>query len=658
MLTIASLRTLNWKCYRGEVVLELRPTSYAIVARHERDPARSNWLGKSSLVEAIDYALWGRLPKSCRSKRDWISRGERRGEVKLFLSNGAEITRTIPSSGSEKLFWNPGSDVVDLEGKLKPLGFAVQDAAQQQIERSVGLTRDDYSATCYFRQREMARLVTCDPGQRMELVAGWIRLAPLQRCEDLAGERLGELTKRRDELDQRIRQSRAAIKEALDSAQCDNAAQLDELIVRLRSEAEACRAAVELARKGLVATVERAHLEQHARRYDAIVEEGKRIVANSTMAPGSAELEAAKATAREFTSDFLVAKEEVRVRSVLVSGRFDGACPLVGDACPARQFVEGGVARNAQRLDESKKRLEVAHAAHEETAHAEQRLLEAARRADQDARRLQDLRDEARRLKPSWSRWQAIREERAEDQAQQRVAFLDEQYREAVRRVGCAESLFEIHERHALLVADLTIQSASLELEIRTAAAAVAVFGKNGAQRRVAEGALAEIERAASDSLADAGIELGVRMTWSREGSGLAATCGKCGSAFPTSQRVKACERCGEERGPNLVNKLDFDVTSRSGGAEDLAGVATQLAAAAWLRTDRMSEWGVAILDEPTSALDGCNRKAFATALPRMLSRAGFAQSFVIAHTTGVLDSMQARIEVVSDGTCSTARIV
>ncbi len=191
MLTIARLRLKAWKCYREEVVLDLEAKPYAIFARVAEDEQRSNWAGKSSLCEAVDFALYGRLVDEFKSrKRGWISRGEKSGEVDLTLSDGSRIVRSQTLVGSEKLWYFPPG---------KPNEGAVQAAAQQKIDELVGLSREDFAVTRYFRQGEMARLITLDPGPRLDLVAGWLRLGPLQDCEDEAAGVLRELARRRDE---------------------------------------------------------------------------------------------------------------------------------------------------------------------------------------------------------------------------------------------------------------------------------------------------------------------------------------------------------------------------------------------------------------------------------------------------------------------------
>jgi len=204
---------------------------------------------------------------------------------------------------------------------------------------------------------------------------------------------------------------------------------------------------------------------------------------------------------------------------------------------------------------------------------------------------------------------------------------------------------------------DLDVEDLQVRMGVKREA--LVVFGKLGAQKRVAESALKSIEDGANAMLRECGIDLSVEVQWSREGGGLARSCDACGHPFGTSAKVKQCERCGADRGPLLVNKLELVLSDRSGAAEDLVGASIQLSASAWLREDRGSAWSVALVDEPYGALDASNRKAFSTHLASMLAgRYGFVQAFVVSHSPDTVTQLPGRIEILNDGGRATVRVV
>jgi DNA repair exonuclease SbcCD ATPase subunit len=663
VITVANLRMRNWACFRGEHELALRPTQYAVVARSALDPDRSNWNGKSRLMCAVDWALWGRIPEDCRRKADLVTRGEKSCEVGLELSDGHVIKRALPN-GPEKLWlFSPGAD---------PASASMGDEAQGLIEQLVGLSREDF-LLAYMRQREMARLVTMDPGPRMELVSGWIRLAPLEACEAEASDVLAELARRveskrreRSELEAVIahefrtlevgygfKQFEVASTVNLESAIGEYALQVRDLtaeLERLRAEKGEQR--------------ERASLASQAAQFDEVVRAGRELAATVANAPPQlAQTEAAlRHETAQLVAEVSKVEERIRGRRAIASGNFDGECPFTCDSCPAAEDVVKKVSENQDLRERDARDLDFYRRSlgekESEFRAARDRLAEHQRYEQ----RLADLREVARSLKSAKERYEALREPGFPGGAEHDMSAISNAEMDlgtARAKHAALEHCLKVVTEKRAAIAAVDEELAGLERASRTAAAAVAIFGKGGAQRRIAEGVLADIERRANeDVLAASGVELSVRVLWSRETSGLAAACGACGTAYPASRRVRECPRCGAERGPQLTNKLELEPSDRSGAADDLAGFAFQVGASAWLREDRLAGWGVAMLDEPVAALDAAHRRAFGRHLPGVLSRAGFGQALVIAHHASVLDALPARIEIVSDGKHSTVKVV
>jgi hypothetical protein len=56
---VARIELTNWMRFRA-AALDLGPRAYAVEAECDGDPGRSNWTGKSSLVEALAFAWLAR----------------------------------------------------------------------------------------------------------------------------------------------------------------------------------------------------------------------------------------------------------------------------------------------------------------------------------------------------------------------------------------------------------------------------------------------------------------------------------------------------------------------------------------------------------------------------------------------------------------------
>jgi hypothetical protein len=172
------------------------------------------------------------------------------------------------------------------------------------------------------------------------------------------------------------------------------------------------------------------------------------------------------------------------------------------------------------------------------------------------------------------------------------------------------------------------------EKKLATLREAAVVLGRNGVRKRIAAPFLEELEAGANDCLADCGVDLRVKVLWEHEGKDPAKACGGCGQPFPASAKVKECQRCGLARGRHLVDRLEFELSEQSQAADDLCGIALQLAASKWLREARGSNLEFCVLDEPMAHCDKHHRRALARAFATMLSgRFGFRQAFVITHT-------------------------
>jgi DNA repair exonuclease SbcCD ATPase subunit len=258
---IVRIRTKNWMCFRGEHVLDLRPGAYAVVARAEDDADRSNGSGKTALLEIVLHALEGEHRK--RTEDEWITRGESSGENELTLSNGARILRSRSRGKRTTLYYFPA-------GGGQP---AMQDEAQRLIRELVGLSADDFRATCYLGQRQTARLVLAKSEERMSVVSSWLRLAPLERCEDAARTRVSALAQRLQVVDVQRAQYRESLANASEDALQDALSLADNEGARANDRVTALT-------EEISSNAERVVAQRASQEYDEVVAEGTRLRAD------------------------------------------------------------------------------------------------------------------------------------------------------------------------------------------------------------------------------------------------------------------------------------------------------------------------------------------------------------------------------------------
>ena len=641
---VARIRLKNCGPYRGEHELKLQTIAYAISAEFDGEPDRSNGAGKSWLSNTIRHALYGEHSRD--TEDGWITNGESVGENELELSDGARILRSRHRGKPTRIyFWPPGA------AADKP---ATQAEAQRLIEQHVGLSLRDFDATCYFEQKAMARLVLARPEERMEIVSAWLELAPLVEAEDAARARLAGVMDAASGVSQRC----SSLMDERVRLLVDEAKRV---VTELEEDEKRKRAEHYAQNQRKLDAQKRVGAFADAERFAQIAVEGKNLLAEikkSSANPG--EVEAARLASSEASAAHATI-EAGRSKLVLAArGEFDGKCPVVPFDCPARAKINGMREESRRALDAWMADLSAARVRKEEAESVYSYKRAALDELRRKQGKLESLRATARELKPAALLVACASREIAEDELQSAKARAAEA--EALwmaSRDALAEKKRVVARLEAVEaeLSSLREQAKEAEEVLDVHRCAVAVLGRNGAQRVVAEQALSDIEVGANDELAAAGIDLSVAVTWSREGDGLAPACDACGSPFPTSKKVRQCQRCGADRGPKLVNKLDIKPSRRSGGCDDLAGIYFQLSASRWLRARRGCQWATAIIDEPTSALDRSAQRAVGRHIASTLSATGFEQSFLVSHHPGVLDMLPGRIEVVSDGTFARVNV-
>jgi DNA repair exonuclease SbcCD ATPase subunit len=639
---LAGIRLVNFLRFEGVHEIKLEPGAYSVVARRTDDAEESNWTGKSTILQAVRFALYGTIPESClnRGVDGWITEGQKEGEVALWFDDQGGIRRWREPGKSTQLAagWVPGQEP------------ARQDAAQALVLQKVGLSEEDWMSTCYLEQGACSQFVTEEAGARTEKVTGWLRLEPLRRAHKQAGEELAVLERKiagvaakRDAVQDRLVRAAGGstqVQATLDQW-VDEKAMLEAAVVEWDAKLVAAQ---ERARDAEAAAAARLKREELAR----VQEEGRHLVAGqrgvsaSTLQESHDAASGREVAARRRLNE---AQAVVTNRRSVATGTFSGECPVAGIACPVTAKINAMSEHGKRELDAASVDFRNAQAAVQVALDE----LSSARRAQDDHRRVQarivELGARSKRLKAE-----------LEGLPETRVSDPGDSLEEVTAK--CYRTRASLRELEAVIAAmakdvderrNLGYELGLLEKDAATLREAQAILGKSGAQRRIAEGALSQIEALANDTLAACGVDLTVSLIWEREGKGIADECPKCGRAFSASAKEKACVECGEPRGKNRVQRLEVGLSRVSGAAKDLGGLAVALGASRWLREGRGFQWGTCMLDEVTSALDKKNRRAVGQHLRQMVEAAGFRQALVVSHSPDAVSALPGRIVVTGD---------
>ena len=759
----------NFYRFRGEHHIKLEPTAYALVARDQQNSERSNWLGKTTTVTAIGFALLG-LHTQPRED-DWITNGESEGEVELELSDGSVVRRSRRRGQSTQVVF---------ERKGQP--SANQAAANQAIQNFLGLTEQDFGVVAHIRQKEIDRMVRARPAERLELFSGWMpELGILRGAESYVRQKLTlqcneelrarveverlqtEATDRKADadrfsegafgedlgtrLEQELRRQALASKTASERLRTelgalqawqrdalsanmydqkskavealrfrvDRQSLLDAQLATESRQSELTEAVVrvrELKSEELLRAAWRRDSEG-AKKFDELTAkaaQAKQRLESFDRSKLSAEQQQTSEALRDAEQERRKCRANVELKKKLVAGEFDGRCPVAELQCPATDQINGRRQKNRQELKLAEQQLNeagVVVARCETAAHSVSSHLEAMQAAQQEAQNLRLDLDRYRSAKERIAKdgepptdqsvqqkvaeanavlnacEEALKKAKAEHQALQKEAqalrdgeqelIRLQPSKDRIKKDGLPPEGSEL-ERLAnaafqdALKADRVIEQVlryrrdlqQIAEELKQAEQhakeqavrgllyrdALAIVGRMGAQRAIAEREIRQVERGANDILSECGIDLQVTLRWGKENTTeLATTCERCGSTC--SGKAKKCAKCGAERGPKIDPKVELELSSKSGAADDLAGLALSVSAGAWLRDRRGSAWRALIVDEAFASLDAANRRALATYLATAAQRGGYRQLIVIAHDSASLSTMPARISIV-----------
>lgn len=644
---IAELHLKNWLRFRGEHVVKLSPGTWAITCEWEHDKERSNFGGKTSVLEAIEFALYGRHRK--RTEDAWITNGEDEGSVKLVLSNGRTIERKrTRGSPTELEVTNPGGG-----GHNRHLpGYTRGDAGQDTIRQIVGLDADEFRATDFIQQKKAARFVT-DAGDRTEILSSWFGLDKLQEATKAAQAAARQAAQ--SELDHRNRAE--WMLKALDLTGTPDWQAIDDELAAHAHDVEVAKKVVKEAEAEYTSTLQRQHeatsLADRGVQKQQLLEDariakmeldgfGSRIVLENDVKSAEELLATAQAAAQRIV-------DEIGVHAHRSLKGFDGLCPVMNKACPAHAQVDA--ATRGKEVDPEK--IRARDEAQKKTILAKQ-FLKAKRDKLEEGKALavhiKDLKERASKL-PDFAPIDTAALKDAVSTKTHLREVANATLREAETKHDRAKRVCEKFPEWEMLIkkADECAHTKLLQQ------AAAAVFKQ--AQRAVASSALDTIEARANAAMSEAEIPLTVSLSWERAGKELAKECEKCGSAFGSSKKERQCGYCGAERGPNIIRKLEVDLSDVSGAPEDLAGITLQLAAAGWLRARRGGQWAVALLDEPYASLDRALRRRLSTHVTRLVMLSGFEQAFVISHAPETAAACEHRLLVKAGAISSSLEV-
>jgi len=163
--------------------------------------------GKSSLLDAIVYALYGKVPRVGKGYAECISLGRDRVSVVLDFRVRNRLYRVTRTGRRGRT--QPQAMLEALDGEtVTALADGVR-AVDAEIERLIGLTYEAFVQAVVLPQGEFAKFLRSKRGERNAILRQILRLQVFERMRKLGGERKRELDGRAQTLRERLAQEYA-----------------------------------------------------------------------------------------------------------------------------------------------------------------------------------------------------------------------------------------------------------------------------------------------------------------------------------------------------------------------------------------------------------------------------------------------------------------
>ena len=182
------LKMRNFMPYRGNVP----PFSFEGI--HTACICGDNGSGKSALVDAITWALWGKTRTEGTKISDdaLIHLGETDMEVEFDFAVGKQHYRIIRKHAKPKRQTGSGQSSLDLfiasDGGFKVISSNTLRETQQEIISIINMDYDTFINSAFLRQGHADEFTKQPPAKRKEVLASILRLSLYDQLEDRARE--------------------------------------------------------------------------------------------------------------------------------------------------------------------------------------------------------------------------------------------------------------------------------------------------------------------------------------------------------------------------------------------------------------------------------------------------------------------------------------
>ena len=154
--------------------------------------------GKSSLIDALVFALYGQVPRVGKEYRQLLSHGAERANVRLDFAVGGEryrVVRTIRAAGAaptrlERVHPGPPEETEPLADRVSEI--------EKQVERIVGLDYDAFTRSVVLPQGQFDAFLKGEAKERRKILVALLNLHVYERMHEAANRRFNDARREAD----------------------------------------------------------------------------------------------------------------------------------------------------------------------------------------------------------------------------------------------------------------------------------------------------------------------------------------------------------------------------------------------------------------------------------------------------------------------------
>jgi DNA repair exonuclease SbcCD ATPase subunit len=689
-MIVKSLKVCNFLPFKGEQTISFPASGViSVLGQYEEENTRSNRSGKSALLEAIRYCLYGE--SRARREVDLIHDGETEMFVECeFDFNGTIVTIKRGRDSKNK-------SLLELKGTT---GYKKD--IQGEIVRLVGMDYDDFVSTCFFKQEDIHGFMTLPSSEKKKLLRRWLGMDYWSVYEDSSKKKVDETQTAIAKLDMERGSIIPQVQTPTGEARLED---MDKEVSKLATSFQESQGRESTIIEGIHS------LETQQKAYDElprITSEINRI---------QKDVSTVENTISNFQSQIPVAtSEQARLKDLVavpsqlqeiddkLSGLskdirdvekrrgaaigslkekqqllqalecFSGKCPIDEGECPRdMKQAAGGVSKvcegmksaldqltldldtrnlSSSTLNDNKKTLKELDQERntlltKASPDAIQRLIDGANGTLRSYKATLDAYSERRdQIKisvgdPDHLISELAQKKNLKEKEKTFQQMCNDRTFTLKEEIGKIKERVEKRQDAITRLKTLEPELGSLRRDLFHYQFITGMFGKDGIPSIQTENSFKEIEGDTNLVLKELACGLNVEFSSLRDTQQWEESCFVCGTAYPSGEKICNVCKLGYKRKKQkdelnirlFEGSKDRDFSMDSGGGRTLVSVAIRIALSRLLQRRLKAHCRCLFLDEVFGSLDRANRTYLLSIISRVLPMLGFEQIFVITHT-------------------------